>query len=866
MGVVALLAMVVLYHEQGAPVAVWLNVLAASALLKVLPSGRFKLWIQRYFALSILAVVLIGLPFMVQQARQAIYPQLEHPSLQTYGTTFNMFEPSNELSAYDVTVSSESEAYLESTSDGLGATASVAKSKVVSKRRLSTYDPNTKVQTGPGLPDWQWSSSNLTFSGPVDKGQTIDLWLLSPTTNRMLAVLRIASLVLLVLCVSGWRRGISLKAALPAIFMVMMVSGGMMPTPVMAETSPTVPNESVLQQLKQRLLAAPDCLPQCASSASMQLTVSDERLVIHQRIDAAQSIIVPLPGQRGHWSPQQVLVDGESVINLHHDKQGRLWVSLSPGVHEIVVSGALPAQAIVQLMLPLKPHSLRVHQQGFWHVQGNTQAGKITDLILKRRQSDSEQIGDRKVLTPTSLPAFLKLERRLHFGQQWEIETTVTRITPADSLVQLAIPLLDGEVVTKSGVIVEDGKISVNLPQGQTRYQWHSLLTETTELNLQASLTTEWVEHWSLNWGPIWHVEWQGTPVVDAGKSGQVDWRPWPGEQLNLTVQRPKGEPGQTLTMDQSRIDIRPGQRSSEITLQLSLRSSLGQQHIIKLPEGAQLSSVSSDGKKLALELIDNQLSLPIHPGRQKIDIEWRQATPAQFWFETPKIDLGLAGVNHQIELHLPRDRWILAVGGPNLGPAVLMWGVLLVLIIFAVGLGRLSLTPLKSYHWALLLLGLTQASMITLLIVIAWLIALGWRSNRPISEGRWRFNLLQIALVILTLVALSSLFFAIQQGLLGQPDMQIEGNGSYQNYLHWYQDRTVALLPQAWVVSLPLFVYRAIMLLWALWLAFALIKWLAWGWQCFSRDGIWRHISLKLPSKPWAGFGMKPDDSDKIT
>jgi hypothetical protein len=38
-------------------------------------------------------------------------------------------------------------------------------------------------------------------------------------------------------------------------------------------------------------------------------------------------------------------------------------------------------------------------------------------------------------------------------------------------------------------------------------------------------------------------------------------------------------------------------------------------------------------------------------------------------------------------------------------------------------------------------------------------------------------------------------------------------------------------------------------MLLWALWLSFALLGWLRWGWQCFSQDGIWRQVDLKLSS-----------------
>jgi len=35
--------------------------------------------------------------------------------------------------------------------------------------------------------------------------------------------------------------------------------------------------------------------------------------------------------------------------------------------------------------------------------------------------------------------------------------------------------------------------------------------------------------------------------------------------------------------------------------------------------------------------------------------------------------------------------------------------------------------------------------------------------------------------------------------------------------------------------------VYRLTMLLWALWLASALLGWLNWGWACFSEGGLWR-------------------------
>lgn len=865
-GGVALVAMIVLYHEQNAPVGLWLNVLAAMALLKVVPTGKFKAWIQRYFYLSVTVIILVSLPFMVQQARQGIYPQLEFPSYKVTPTSgggqyYDQENALEELAQVAKENPRESEELTRET-DGLGAVGSFASEP--RKQRIKAYDPDTKVQTGPGLPSWTWRSSQLSFNGPVVHDQMINLWLLSPMENRLLAFVRIALILALLACVLGWKKGVNLKnfkTMLPLLATVVVMTITL-PQAVMAEEVP-IPDETVLQQLKQRLLAAPDCVPMCAASAAMQVKLESDQLTIWQTIDAAQEVLVPLPGQRDHWTPQQVLIDGVDAAALHHDKKGRLWTLLPEGQHELLILGKVPPQIMVQLMLPMKPHQISTINDDAWVIEGNMRAGHVSDLLLKRQ--DSEKQADQiTVLTPTSLPAFVKVERYLNFNQQWTLETRVKRLTPSDSLVRLNIPLIEGERVIRDGLDIKNNEIRVQLQQGQREFVWQSVLAQTDALLLKATQTEQWVEYWNLNWGPIWHVQWQGLPLIQNGRAGNVLWRPWPGEELNLQIQRPVGEHGQTLTLDKSRIKIRPGQRSSDVELFLSLRSSLGQQHSITLPEGAQLTEVSLRGRALPLQLLDGTLTLPINPGEQQALIKWRQNTAIETLLDTPLIQLGLNGVNSEIELFMPQDRWILAVGGPNLGPAVLLWGVLFVLVLVAIALGRLPLTPLKAQHWILLLLGLTQASMLTLAIVVGWLLALGLREKRSWQESRVGFNFVQIGLGILTIIALSSLFFAIEQGLLGQPDMQIVGNGSYQQYLHWYQDHNSEMLPQAWVLSLPLFVYRALMLLWALWLAFALLGWLRWGWQCFSRDGIWRHIKLASSSKGWGKFKKNTEEKDE--
>jgi hypothetical protein len=89
-------------------------------------------------------------------------------------------------------------------------------------------------------------------------------------------------------------------------------------------------------------------------------------------------------------------------------------------------------------------------------------------------------------------------------------------------------------------------------------------------------------------------------------------------------------------------------------------------------------------------------------------------------------------------------------------------------------------------------------------------------------------------------------LYLAIQAGLLHSPDMQVAGNGSTDTALRWYADRVVGETPGAGVLSLPLWVYRVGMLVWALWLAASLVRAIGWGWRSFGVGGFWRRLALR--------------------
>ena len=130
----------------------------------------------------------------------------------------------------------------------------------------------------------------------------------------------------------------------------------------------------------------------------------------------------------------------------------------------------------------------------------------------------------------------------------------------------------------------------------------------------------------------------------------------------------------------------------------------------------------------------------------------------------------------------------------------------------------------------------------IMLLAVVAiWLIGVGARDKWRSDDKWWSYNLQQLGVIAATVIALLSLIVALPLGLLGTPDMHIVGNGSFGNSLSWFADRSESVLPTVAAFSAPMWIYKVLLLAWALWLSFALLRWLPWVWQCFARSGFFR-------------------------
>ena len=624
-----------------------------------------------------------------------------------------------------------------------------------------------------------------------------------------------------------------------------------------------IPSPDLLKELREKLLAPPDCLPSCAEISRLHLSCSPGalRLRLEAHVDADAAI--PLPGGAQQWLPQQVMVDGVPAAGLLRDGEGVLWLRLTAGVHQIAMEGGLSGRDTVQLPLPLRPRNVEVELSGF-SLDGLGADGEPGEsLLLTRLASGRPRPSEEPAL---SLPPFVTVERTLELGLTWQIETRVRRTGKSSAPVLVQVPLLAGETVTHSEVPVERGAALVNLGPQTTEFVFGSALKEGVSLSLEAPLASNQIQVWHLNLGSQWHATLGGIPVVSRiDERGQwlPEWRPWPGEKVTIALQKPVGTEGQSLTLDGSLLSVAPGIRATDSTLTLRLRSSRGGQHVLKLPAAAILERVEIDGQTQPIRLEGDEIKLPVHPGAEVVSVVWREPRGMGTRFTTPAVDAGTSGVNGSLEIHLPEGRWLLFLGGPRLGPGVLIWGVLVVLALAAFGLGRVPLTPLSGRHWFLLALGLTQAPLQLGIILVSWFFLAGLR--RRFSAGfvdSRLFQLGQLTLVAWTAAALLSLFVAVETGLLGRPDMQVAGNGSTSFLLRWYHDRTQSILPRAWVISIPLLAYRVLMLAWALWLAYSLIGWLRWAWECFSEGGYWRKIPFRRQSRPAEEAPAPPVDA----
>jgi hypothetical protein len=836
--VLAFAAFLISYREPGAPGIIWLILLIPIALLRAVPEGwgRKLMIVVKWATISAFVITLV--PFVVRQVQQAIYPQLEivGPYRGILPPAGRSIQALGRAEMPQVNAPPEAQAPADEYEKKETYELFSKRGKVSSKDNL-LYDSKARIQTGPGVPEWKWRSVSFGWNGPVLASQQVRPILISQSLERVLTVVRVVLLLALASVLLDARR---LSAPIfRAGRKVAAVIAGLW-FGIAGSASAQFPEQTLLDALRERLLETSDAFPTAADIPSVTLTLNERKITIDAEVHTATKTAVPLPGRLPTWAPVSVVVNEKPEAALRRE-DGYLWIVLPEGVHRVRIEGMLTNVTEWEWTFLLKPRQVRIDAPS-WIFSGVKPDGAPEQQVFfvrKEKAGAGEASYDRQDLQTVAV-----IDRNLELGLVWQVRSTVKRLSPAGKAIALRVPLLPGENVISSNAVVREGFIEVRLGAQEEQFSWESGMAPANNLKLTTRAEDTWVERWYLVASPVWNVAIAGLlPTFEQGKPELIPvWQPWPGEFVTFAISRPEAVAGATVTVNRAIHEITLGKRQRTSKLDLSLRCSLGEDFLIDLPADAEITSLTHGGKSIPVRKDGTRVVIPLRPGEQLVSLNWKTNTPLLSKTRSEAVKLPVESANVTTIISVPDNRWVLWADGPRRGPAVRFWVVLVCSTIAAIVLGRIGVSPLRTIEWILLVIGLTQVPLVAALIVVSWLFLLAWRGQESFLRLKpGNYNVLQVFIVGVTVVALGVLIFAVGEGLLGNPEMFITGNGSTRGALRWYQARSDSFLPSAGCVSVSIWWYRLLMLTWALWLAAALIRWLRLGWTNFSRGGLFK-------------------------
>ena len=360
---------------------------------------------------------------------------------------------------------------------GAGAVAKRHAQRSLGYANAMRPTPRRKVQTGPGRPDWSWQRVTLGWSGPVERGQELVLWLLPPWLAGALAdAARRAA-----------RRAGAAAARAPAATRAgaaaaahrrhrpgarAALASHLARRGARRAADARAARRSCASACSRRRAARPSC----ATASRLALAVQPERLELR------------LAGRRRRRErPCRCRAEVRATRRASRPTSSRWTASprrpcaatppASSGcgsrraATRSLLAGPLPPRANVEIPLPLRPQRVElIGPPRGWTLLG-VRRGRArvrrAPARARRRGRVRARPSPPRSLEPTAIPPFVSVERTLSLGLSWQV-TTAGRAHRAARRRRcvLEVPLLPGESVTTPGVRVADGRALVTLAPG----------------------------------------------------------------------------------------------------------------------------------------------------------------------------------------------------------------------------------------------------------------------------------------------------------------------------------------------------------------------------------------------------------------
>lgn len=835
------------FYPDHPGIAFFLIALLLAQFAERLATEAFKPRLRPVTALFSLALVLFILPFLALEIRYLLHPQLKGswmasaPTANYEGQQSQVGEggaaPEHAAAPPEPLLGAAS-ADLQRVDRAAAIYAQKLPDSAFTDAKQEQERPSVSIAAGPGVPEWTGEQIFMQWNGPVAADKKIFLLILNRWQKALATLLGLFLLgffLRFVLSVRNVRERLhelrdfwARKTVLPLLFLGFLAA----PSPGEAADYPT---PDLLKDLKERLIAAPPCAPQCVTINEARIKVTDSELQIELNLQAQHPSAFPLPKVNGARILSVTADDKASGSSNEEDAA----ISFVPSGRSMVsLRGPLLSRERISLIFPFRPMRFRF-EPGPWQLEGNTLGEGRVELVRTGPEAGMNAV--------SNVQGMALINREITFGESWQVTTNVDRSLWGQGPLDFTIDLIPGESLAEEspGAEIRDGKIRVRMESGRDNFQFRTLVPVSPGgLKLQNSVADHAVT-WVIVPSALWQVGFEGTPLI-ASDLNRWTFQPREGESLDLQIERPRFVEGDAIAFDRVELNLTQGEAQLEGSMTLNFRNTRGLDHVIRLPEDwrAKELLINSLNTPIGSQSRDLMLQLPPGKGQVLLKFSVQKALSPLLRLELP--DLKAMAANIGIDLEASQERWILWTSGGLVSPVVLYWNAFVIFAIIAFVLSRLHFTILSFWQWLLLGWGLASISWSILILFAIWMGILQLRHRRGQALTPY-VRLEQFVYLTLTLFTLLALVGSVAHGLLAAPDMAVVGNASYGHKLRWFFDRFDAR-DKPFVLSLPIWVYKLTMLLWAIWLAFSILEWIRYAWAGISK------VSLNFVPKKTEG------------
>ena len=554
---IAALALVLTYQEAPAYIWLWGNLLAALAVARAAPEGRFQKFARAWRTLSFTVLGMALLPFLchavplravsaARAARRAVrtWRRARRGSRSRRRKRHSVSRADLADAAAPAAVACRRASTMEAeviTAEEIGVPAADAAAAAANPTALPSrqghlnsaqvvprYAAGTVLAGRPGIPAWRYNSYNYFWTGPVETADTVRFIYVGPVVMFFWRIIGAIAVTVLFLWLARLSFGGSLGAARDAARHARQAAArrviaashsrqGHAGAGSLGARSPNPGNE-LLDRAQVAADGRAPCAPHCAEITAANVSVDGERLEVVLQVSALANIAVAMPHASDRWQLDQVSVDAR--VGGHRAQQRRVAVgaddawraqraTLRPARCRRVDATGVSAAA-----------ARRRRARAGWTVNGVNESRLVAgSLELARERTPNAAAPRSKPAANSRLRArgaSLQSRSRLDDRHRGRAHRAAARGVVGGN------PAGKGESVLTPGVEVRNGETAlVGLATGESRTRWHSGLARAEELELSVPADASRSEVWSFVVNPQWNVAFEGfAPVLPENVDG----------------------------------------------------------------------------------------------------------------------------------------------------------------------------------------------------------------------------------------------------------------------------------------------------------------------------------------------------------